>query len=487
MLIVLLLLDENCPLDEELRENLAYYLRVFFRAEVRYEEVPPTPVTRAGWESLRERMGGKIKVRPGRPGDDAPHQLFWPQLVTCLEWMSKHSMDVHGANTDDADLVLGLTENEFYCEDAGLYPGQPAPEESTRKCFVRSRSLPIGVCSLTRLGNRAVGHGFRQFFRMLLKFINNSVLNLMGLQTCQSLKCSGYIRPVEVKDMSLLLCSRCEERLLGNRSAEVQERAFGGFPILANVRELPTLQARYDDAILRYAELHQFLSKTQRPAAGTSVVSHSKGVQAAKHMGLKVGFRHYHEFEEECDWLRQAEAILRECSLESCTHVGAASKLSIKKRSLLNGLKQAHERQPPPSVSQRTFSEPLLKRTCLVDMTATAPYRHGYGDLHAWTTANINRNHTTGGLFIELGGSMKPKTIATFVDAGLNATLLRYKSSGAGQGAEEVTQQARHRRKGVQQQRHEFLQAVEPPLRQKNARTMSYTLTKPAMRASAAF
>lgn len=203
-------------------------------------------------------------------------------------------------------------------------------------------------------------------------------------------------------------------------------------------------------------------------------------------MGLKIGYRVYHEFEEECDWLRQAEVILQECAHENCSHVGASSKVTLQRRSLLNGLRQAHERQPPSHVSQRTYSEPLLKRSCQVDMTATAPYRHGWGDLHNWTTHNINRCHATGGLYVELGGSMKPKTIGSFVDAGLNATLLRYKGGADAQGEEEGgTQNARLRRKGVEQQRHEFLRATEPPLRQKNAKTMTYTLGKTMMQASA--
>merc|ERR1711957_420572 len=42
-----------------------------------------------------------------------------------------------------------------------------------------------------------------------------------------------------------------------------------------------------------------------------------------------------------------------------------------------------------------------------------------------WATTVVNAKHHSGGHYAELGGSLRGKQIASFVDTGLNATLIR--------------------------------------------------------------
>jgi hypothetical protein len=145
--------------------------------------------------------------------------------------------------------------------------------------------------------------------------------------------------------------------------------------------------------------------------------------------------RHYTAFEEECDWLHVAEEILLEASLERKRSLKAVAENSSpdgnrqRQRSLLTCLEQAHHGQPARGILKRTFSAPLLPRTCLMDMAQAHPHEHERGPMANWATAVYNRKHATGGHYVELGGSLKPKTVATFVDVGLNASMHRTRTS----------------------------------------------------------
>jgi len=153
---------------------------------------------------------------------------------------------------------------------------------------------------------------------------------------------------------------------------------------------------------------------------GTRVVL--EGVNARLKPAL-LGFRKFTEFEEECDWLLMAEEILSEASSERFRFSGTDGP-QCRRRSLRNSLKEVHERQPG-RILHKNFSEPLLKRTCLVDMTQAAPHRQDCGDMHKWTTMVFNRKHKSGGHYVEMGGSLRPKTLGLFVDSGLNAAMLK--------------------------------------------------------------
>jgi hypothetical protein len=45
--------------------------------------------------------------------------------------------------------------------------------------------------------------------------------------------------------------------------------------------------------------------------------------------------------------------------------------------------------------------------------------------MHKWTTVKWNKAHKWGGHYVESGGTLRPKTIGTFVESGLNASLVQ--------------------------------------------------------------
>lgn len=183
-------------------------------------------------------------------------------------------------------------------------------------------------------------------------------------------------------------------------------------------------------------------------------------LNAREGFSFKMSRRTFVEFEEECDWLKVAEEIVRESAAERKGPFHSRSTQS-RRRSVFNCLKSAHEGQPPRTL-KRSFSCPLLKRTCQLDMSASAPFSHECGDLLKWSTAVINRNHTAGGHYVEAGGSLTQKKIGAFVDSGLNASL-------APSGKAQLFAQAEKTPvtwKTVGKNRHKDL----PPLRNRTAR-----------------
>lgn len=138
---------------------------------------------------------------------------------------------------------------------------------------------------------------------------------------------------------------------------------------------------------------------------------------------VQLGHRRFKEFEEEIDWMQMAQEILTEAASERHCFTGTEGPRN-RRRSLHACLREVHERQPGRML-HRIMSEPLVKRTCLVDMTKSAPHRHESGEMHNWTQLNWNKSHKSGGHYLETGGSLRPKTIAAFPESGLNASLVQ--------------------------------------------------------------
>eukprot|EP00927_Polykrikos_kofoidii_P009561 TRINITY_DN13993_c1_g7_i1.p1 TRINITY_DN13993_c1_g7~~TRINITY_DN13993_c1_g7_i1.p1 ORF type:complete len:467 (+),score=48.48 TRINITY_DN13993_c1_g7_i1:139-1539(+) len=456
MIIVLLSLDEDFPLPSDCCGDLLQYLRTFFCAECRIEEIPATVAALPGWEAMKERLNHPLRVRPGRPNGRAKWQLHISDLVASLEALKSRPEDDHGVALDDAELVLALTRNELLSSEVGLVPGEPGSAEATRRCFAASTDIkkcPVGVCSLSRMLPDSEKQDFRKFFRQLLKFVSHSVVHLLSHATCQVKTCLAFWHPLNVNERGFLLCARCEAALL-ERMAPSED-----------------LQSSIKTAVTRYHELAELLRE-----AGNEKLCY-----------LKIGYRKYPEFEEECDWLRVAEDILRECSGERHAIVDATGRKKSRRRSLLSCLLQVHERQSPQGTSHRTFSEPFLRRTCLVDMATSPSYGHGTGDLSKWSMAVQNRKHQTGGLYVEVGGSLKAKNVSLFVDAGLNASLIRH------EGASETTQADRMQKvakaiserqknddeKTLMSRTTDSWQTPERPLvRRRNAHSLGYTANR---------
>jgi len=468
MKFVILNLDVERPLDEKLLNDVCRYLKIFFGAELDVQEVPETPTSNRGWESLIDRLNMPLKARPGRPPVPPSNktvgrrvatewQLYVPDLIACLERLRIDGKASHGIAVDGAEIVLALTGNELFTDEGGLLPGEPVPEDRTQRCFARSGNHPVGVCSIAQLlHDKSAGTvtAARLVFRTLVKLAKNNCLDLLGLKKCHSKECLAYLRQFDEQQTSFNLCAHCEESLL------------------KRTEQCSDYQATMRSAATRYQQMHAFLLE-----------------KSADFGPIKIGMRTYDEFEEECDWLSNAEEIFLEVATERFSHNGPSG-AKDRRRSLKNCLLQAHQAQPHVSVNQRSYSTPLLARSCLVDMMKTAPHRHGHGQLGNWSTAIQNKLHKSGGLYVEMGGSLKGKTIGTFADAGLNASLSRRdgvlaKTFSSVSQMPRATPQARrvHSVAAVdidlgktQRSSSGLLQTTERPMmRRRNANSLNYT------------
>jgi len=200
------------------------------------------------------------------------------------------------------------------------------------------------------------------------------------------------MRPFALDITPLQMCSSCEESLL------------------KTLHPGPT-DALIKTALSRYGNLQDILTEV-----GDRLEL------------ILLGHRKFREFEEECDWMQVAIEILTEISSERFSFTGTEGPQN-RRRSLHVCLREVHERQSG-RVLHRMMSEPHLKRTCLLDMTKSAPYRHESGEMHKWTTAKFNKAHKWGGHYVESGGSLRPKTVATFVESGLNGSLVQKMPKG---------------------------------------------------------
>lgn len=392
MHFVLLNLDPINPLSHTTLQDVRSYLQAFFCVEIKIAEVPRTPIAPevpSGWEALRERTHHPVQSRPGRTASDK-QQICAPHLLTCLR-LARENPTKYGVEVEDCECILGLTKSEFYESGAGLLPDEPAPADRTQDVFVGSTKHGVGACTFAHLEqheNRIVAQ--RRLLRQLCTLVSNSILALLGLRTCPSHMCVAYFKPMQLGKTPMGLCFRCEEKLI-----QKVESTQGPQRLQTLIRLAATRYANLGEA------LNKFSHKTEK---------------------VKLGYRRYKEFEEQIDWLQMAEEILQETERERFFFQSTEGP-QRRRRCLLNCLREAHERQPMPML-HRTLSEPFFKKTCLVDMSQSAPFRHESGPLDQWCSAVINRKHTSGGFYVELGGSLRSKTVSCFVESGLNASML---------------------------------------------------------------
>lgn len=142
---------------------------------------------------------------------------------------------------------------------------------------------------------------------------------------------------------------------------------------------------------------------------------------------LAYGHRRHSEFEQEIDWLRAAayhfEGMCNERKEFALRSTGTVVR---RKRSVSNLITSMHKNAPPQTLT-RTLSVPDIKRHCLLDMTTPAirdsvaigPWK-GQG----WPDKVVNAKHSTGGHYVELGGSLNPKSVGGF-SLGLNSSTLK--------------------------------------------------------------
>lgn len=392
MKVAFLFLDDSPLLDDELLDDLKSYVNVLLHVDVEYLEIPELPIAPKGWQALMERARQPLKHRAGRAGSNVEWQLHVPHLLECLRNLQFEPEKFKVPELAGVSCILGFTNSELYFETDGLLPEEPVPETRTRNYFVCQARRSLGVCSLACLKGRGAtaGHARRTFVRQLFPLVSSSVLELLGLRSCQLQGCLAYHRRWNF-ETSPHLCFECEEALLRKTVTSKDEGASASWQDLVNA------------AADRYRDLGDVLS--------------GMGDRMEK---IRLSRRTYNEFEEDCDWLKTAEELVRESASERKHPLGG--KANCRRRSFTNCLRRAHEGQPHRTL-KRTFAKPLLTRTCLVDMCQTAPFRHDCGELAKWTVAVTNRKHVAGGHYVELGGSLRRKQIGTFVDSGLNASL----------------------------------------------------------------
>lgn len=399
---VLLTLDPLMSINRTVLQELCAYVKAFFGRELKIVDVPVTPIAPdcpPGWEALKERCQTCLQSKPGRDGAVAPRQLLSSQLLHCLQ-LVQEDPGRYGIDTDGAEWVLGITLNEFYHDPSGLRPDEPVPEERTKDFFIRKNR--VGVCSVAQLefcgpapqftSSLNPRAGSQRLPRQIFELVTNSLLALLGLRTCSSHQCCAYMKPFALNVTPLQMCFNCEEMLL--------KKLYPG-----------STDALVKSALARYSEIAEVLTNVsdRLPLA-------------------RLGKRRYKSFEEEIDWMQIAVEVLNEISAERFCFTGTEGPQN-RRRSLRVCLREVHERQSGRTL-HRMHSEPLVKRTCLLDMMKSAPFRHESGELNKWTTLKWNKAHTWGGHYVESGGSLRPKTLGTFVESGLNASLVHKIAKG---------------------------------------------------------
>mmetsp|Transcript_3538 Transcript_3538/g.8815 ORF Transcript_3538/g.8815 Transcript_3538/m.8815 type:complete len:427 (+) Transcript_3538:116-1396(+) len=394
MSLALLMLDPVDPLDESTLSTLQHYVEAFFCTELRILEVPEVPMLATrGLEALKALARLDVRVRPGRDGPDEPElQVDIWQLLECMKQLQLNpNMPASIEGLEGVTCILGITANEFLTSSDGLLPDVPAPPDRTKPFAVHSKRMSVGACTLSKLP-RSKGDttSARKFERQLITLISHCFLELNRLRLCDDQRCLAHTAPFKPDVTQLFLCAACEERLL--KAARPQ----------AGLEELVVVGAG------RYRQLREVLQD----------ISVKLGI-------IRIGLRTYEEFEAECDWLKLAEEIMCECGAERKRPL---LQVKPRRRCLLNCLLQAHNGQPI-GIVHRTWSVPTLRKSCLVDMMDSKPHTQTQGELGRWCGVVTNRMHKSGGEYVQLGGSLQPKTVGAFVETGLNASFVKRKGA----------------------------------------------------------
>lgn len=401
MHVLLLCLDEVQPLDPIGLTSLKNYVKAFFQMELVDATVPRTTGSAAGIPALCERTALPCQTRPGRPRSRAERQIFVPELFPCIQKLKR----VGGAYcpVDGAACVLCVTGSELFTSDEGLLPGAPVPEEDIVPLAISATSKSIGVFSLAHLKpededtGQQTGRAFRTYLRKLLKLVSHEILKMLGIRNCQSNQCLAYVKPFHPDNTSFWLCPVCEHELLHHKTVCGLQDASK-----APRDEIVKL------GVKRYQELSEVLNKLN-----------------TRLENIRIGHRHFTEFEKDVDWLRLMAETVEEQAKVRHNFVDFDGKARTRQRSMQTLLNNAYDKLGKRTI-YRILSEPILKKSCLVDMAGAAPWRQDSGNLPDWTHVIINKKHAVGGKYVQLGGSHKvTKTIGAFHEQGLNASKIK--------------------------------------------------------------
>jgi len=315
------------------------------------------------------------------------------QLIECLKAQKTLPVGPVGPFPDSLG-ILALTGDELYAKEWFiLKPAQeppPLPEEALIPSFVSVKDN-IGVCTTANLRppcgrptqnlkRLATDEGYvkanldRITLRRLLLLLSHECCRILGFKTCCSHRCLCYNQPFDVDAWSLFLCRRCDAKL-ASWSKEGEE-----------------------GALQRLNRLAQVLGKANESVGPV----------------LAYGHRRHGEFEKELDWLGVAARELEERRHERKEYILRSTGLMTKRKRSLRNLMSTVHRKAPPLFLTRAFSTPDLTKHCLLDMQS--PLFRDSAPLGPWKGQGlpdkvINAKHSTGGCYVELGGSLRPKRI----------------------------------------------------------------------------
>lgn len=230
----------------------------------------------------------------------------------------------------------------------------------------------------------------RVLLRNLFKLVTHEIIRLLGMKKCGIHRCLCYKQPFKAETWEIFPCANCDTELLvfiaGTR---------------VNVEPL---------ALQRILDLIKVFQAAAASLPDT----------------LRFGHRDHGEFDKEIDWLYHT-ANNMSIKLTERKHftLRATGSQVTRKRSLGNIMRTVH-REAPKQQYTRTLSLPDLKRHCLLDMTLpimrdVAPL--GSWEGHGWPDKVFNRKHSTGGHYVELGGSLRQKDGGGFW-FGINSSIL---------------------------------------------------------------
>eukprot|EP00392_Amoebophrya_sp_AT5.2_P004598 g4606.t1 len=405
-LFLLNILDESTPFSETTLALLKEYVLAFFGIPIRTVQTPKTPVSPPGishlFECLREQRqnGGGIGPFPESSG------------------------------------VLAVYSGEFFENDYELLPKDPAPEERVFKYGVCS--MPgISILSLAHMTPALfdkhecnlrrpsiatppdclpVRHQYRKYLRRLLKAVTHYLLRLLKFEGCQDQRCLAYRQPFTPDTHTLFLCCECDIKFCRRMAARKECRFFriqvdengdshGEVPPEGTSdEELARLFAEQ-----RYERLQKVLKECNRHL-----------------IPVQYEYRKHSEFERELEWLHYALKVFRAKNPERHEFYDKHGKDRVKRRTLDTLLHTVFNDTPKIEVLHRTLEEPFLKYRSLADMKELGPHQTPVAaDDEGYCRVYYNRRHSTGGNYVEMGGTLKGKHIGNFPGIGINAEVMK--------------------------------------------------------------
>ncbi|CAD7963857.1 unnamed protein product [Amoebophrya sp. A25] len=448
--IFLNILDEESPLEDVTLELLKAYILAFFGIPIRTVQTGRTPVSPPGVLALSEKTNRPLKQRNPRLAEHKGKSTRVSHLFECLREQTEKGGGI--GPFPEAVGVLGLISGELFENDYELLPWDPAPEERVFKYGLSNTGNKTGLsilslahmkpplaekheCNLKRPAIRSSGsetnvgqtggaspgttlpekHQYRKYLRNLLKAVSHYLLKLLGFEPCQNQRCLLYRQPF-TPDRPLFLCVDCEIKFCRRMSCRQECRFFRVTPEIGKeAPPKPSVGRDDDDAKARVFAVHRY-EQIQK------VLQRSHKVLTP----FQFQYRRHTEFERELEWLAYAQKVFKARQGEAHEFVDRDGKSRVKIRSLNRLLESVFLETPEIEILHRTLEPPMLKFSSLADMKELGPHQTPIAaDGEAYAKAYYNRRHSTGGVYVEMGGNLNGKSVGNFPGIGINAVKMK--------------------------------------------------------------